>query len=64
MPSPVTMPALVFCRKTRPAPPVRRITALRFEQAELAGGDLDGEHAAHAAVLDHQIGAEELVVAP
>ena len=27
MPSPVTMPALVFSRKTRPAPPVARITA-------------------------------------
>ena len=27
MPSPVTMPALVFWRYTRPAPPVARITA-------------------------------------
>ena len=31
---------------------------------ELAAGDLDGDHAAHAAVFDQQVGDEELVVAP
>ena len=30
----------------------------------LAAGDLDGQHATHATVLDQQVGTEELVVAP
>ena len=34
------------------------------ERQAFAAGDLDGQHATHAAVLDQQIGAEELVVAP
>jgi hypothetical protein len=36
---------------------------LGAEEEELPRGDLDREHALHAAVLDHQVGAEELVVA-
>jgi hypothetical protein len=32
MPSPVTMPALVFCRYTRPAPPVHSTTARQRKQ--------------------------------
>ena len=34
------------------------------ERQTLAAGDLDGQHATHAAVLDQQVGTEELVVAP
>ena len=34
------------------------------ERQAFATGDLDGQHATHATVLDQQVGAEELVVAP
>src|SRR5262245_5863873 len=37
---------------------------LRPEEVELAGRELDREHALDAPVLDYQVGAEELVVAP
>ncbi len=63
MPSPVTMPPLVFSRNTRPAPPVAMITALAWISRELAGRDLDRHHALHAAVLDDQVDAEMLVEA-
>jgi len=37
---------------------------LRLDQAELAGSDLDREHALRAPVLDDQVGREVLVEAP
>ena len=63
MPSPVTMPPLVFSRNTRPAPPVAMITAFAWISAEFAAGDFDRHHALRAAVLDHQVDAEVLVEA-
>ncbi len=61
MPSPVTMPPLVFWRKTLPAPPVAMIDRLRLDQPESAGSNLDGQHALATTVLDDQLAAKVFV---
>src|SRR5215472_5650214 len=49
------MPPLVFCRKTRPAPPVAIDYRLRCNEHELAGSDLDHDHALAASILYNEV---------
>ena len=61
MPSPVLMAALVVNGKTRPQPPVQRMTGPASDRAHPARSQLDG-HAPGSAVFDEQPGDEPLVV--
>ena len=57
------MLALVVNGKTRPQPPVHRMTALRGDRLDPPGRQLDRDDAVHPAVVDQQPGDEPLVVA-
>ena len=61
MPSPVTMPPLVFCRNTRPAPPVARITDAGEDRGEFSGRGRQHGRALRAGVVHDQVQAEMFI---